>query len=227
MDFSEASRPQSLGPPCSGPNDASPSLGEALGARVLYLDALGGLFDGSSLDPHLEHSVLEAGVDLALVRALRQRHAPSERTVAALPDVVVTTILFLIDLVLPGDGQDSVLKGDVHILLLEPRKLGTDHQVGVLGEYVHGRRPLGELLASLAPPSATQTPKRLVEEAIHLTLHIVKPTKWTQHDPYTSFSLCGPSKRDRSPFCATIIYPLIQFSNTIAGEFTDFSGCIQ
>src|SRR5215211_134803 len=162
MDFSEASRPQSLGPPCSGPNDASPSLGEALGARVLYLDALGGLFDGSSLDPHLEHSVLEAGVDLALVRALRQRHAPSERTVTALPDVVVTTLLFLIDLVLPGDGQHPVLQGDVHVLLLEPRKLGTDHQVVVLGEHVNSRRPLGELLTSLTSASAAQAPKRLV-----------------------------------------------------------------
>src|SRR5215218_5758537 len=183
MDFSEASRPQSLGPPCSGPNDASPSLGEALGARVLYLDALGGLFDGSSLDPHLEHSVLEAGVDLALVRALRQRHAPSERTVAALPDVVVTTLLFLVGLVLTGDGQDPVLQGDVHILLLEPRKLGADHQIGVLGEHVHGWCPRGELPSSLAPPSATKTAQHLVEEAIHLTLHIVKPAEWTQHDP--------------------------------------------
>src|SRR5829696_2531035 len=192
MDFSEASRPQSLGPPCSGPNDASPSLGEALGARVLYLDALGGLFDGSSLDPHLEHSVLEAGVDLALVRALRQRHAPSERTVAALPDVVVTTLLFLVGLVLTGDGQDPVLQGDVHILLLEPRKLGTDHQIPVFGEHVHGWCPLGELPSSLAPPSAAQAPKRLVEEAIHLTLRIVKPAERTHHDPHTSFSLWPP-----------------------------------
>src|SRR5215211_6050579 len=75
-------------------------LDEALAARPLYLDALGGLFDGSSLHPHLEHSVLEAGVDLALVRALRQRHAPAERTVAALSDMVVTTLHFFIDLVL-------------------------------------------------------------------------------------------------------------------------------
>ena len=73
---------------------------EALGARALYLDALRGLFYSSSLHTHLEHSVLEAGVDLALVRALRQRHAAAEGTVTALPDVVVTTILFLIVVVL-------------------------------------------------------------------------------------------------------------------------------
>src|SRR5215204_3098926 len=162
---------------------------EALAARPLYLDALGGLFDGSSLDPHLEHSVLEAGVDLALVRALRQRHAPSERTVAALPDVVVTTLLFLVGLVLTGDGQDPVLQGDVHILLLEPRKLGTDHQIPVFGEHVHGWCPLSELPSSLTSASAAQAPKRLVEEAIHLTLRIVKPAEGTHHDPYTSFSL--------------------------------------
>src|SRR5215218_9080122 len=108
-------------------------LDEALAARPLYLDALRSLFYSSSLHGDLQHSVLEAGVDLALVRALRQRHAAAEGAVTALPDVVVTTLLFLIDLVLTGDGQEPVLQGDVHVLLLEPRKLGTDHQVVVLG----------------------------------------------------------------------------------------------
>jgi hypothetical protein len=179
---------------------------EALGARALYLDALRGLFYSSSLHTHLEHSVLEAGVDLALVRALRQRHAAAEGTVTALPDVVVTTLLFLIGLVLTRDGQHPVLQGDVHILLLEPRKLGTDHQIPIFGEHVHGRRPLGELLASLAPPSAKST-KHLVEEAIDLTLSIVKPAEWTQHDPYTSFS-SWPLKLGPNSFCRGIIYPL-------------------
>src|SRR5215203_1813208 len=192
MDFSEASRSQSLGPLHGGPNDASPSLGEALGARVLYLDALRGLFYSSSLDPHLQHSVLEAGVDLTLVRALRQRHAAAEGAAAALPNMVVTTLLFLVDLVLAGDRQEPVLQGDVHILLLEPRKLGTDHQIPVFGEHVHGWCPLGELPSSLAPPSATKTAQHLVEEAIHLTLHIVKPAERTHHDPHTSFSLWPP-----------------------------------
>src|SRR5215211_6880248 len=151
--------------------------------------ALGSLFDGCSLHGDLQYAVLEAGVDLTLVRTLRQRHAATERTVAALSDVVATTILFLIDLVFAGDGQDPVLQRDVHVLLLDPRKLGTDHQVGVLGEHVHSRRPLGELPSSLTSASAAQAPQHLVEEAIHLTLHVVKPTEWTQHDPYTSFSL--------------------------------------
>src|SRR5215204_1242397 len=197
---------------------------EALGARALYLDALGGLFDGSSLDPHLQHSVLEAGVDLALVRALRQRHAPSERTVAALPNMVVTTLLFLVDLVLAGDGHDPVLKGDVHILLLEPRKLGTDHQVGVLGEHVHGRRPLSELLASLAPPSATQAPKRLVEEAIHLTLHIVKPTERTQHDPYTSFSSWPTQTGTDLPSARPLYTPSYSFQTVLSRILQIFLG---
>src|SRR5215211_1083724 len=183
------------------------AINRGLGARALYLDALRGLFDGSSLHPHLQHSVLEAGMDLALVRALRQRHAASERTVTALPDMVVTTLLLLVDLVLPRDRQDPVLQGDVHILLLEPRKLGTDHQVVVLGEHVHSRCPLGELLTSLTPPPA-KTAQHLIEEAIHLTLRIVKPAEWTQHDPYTSFSLCGPSNRDRSPISARPLYTL-------------------
>src|SRR5215208_5668111 len=82
------------------------SLGEALAARALYLDALGSLFDGCSLHAHLQHTILEAGVDLTLVGALRQRHPPAEGTVAAFPDVVATTLLFLIDFVLAGDRQD-------------------------------------------------------------------------------------------------------------------------
>src|SRR5918997_1172633 len=73
---------------------------EALGAGALYLDALWSLLYSSSLHPHLQHSVLKAGVDLALVDSLRQAHAPPERTVTALPDMVATTLLFLIDLVL-------------------------------------------------------------------------------------------------------------------------------
>src|SRR5215216_1238857 len=162
-------------------------LDEALAARALYLDALRSLFYSSSLHGDLQHSVLKAGVDLALVGALRQRHAAKEGAVAALPDVVITTLLFLVDLVLAGDRQDPVLQGNVHVLLLEPGKLGADHQVVVLGEHVHGRRPLGELLASLAPPSAAQTPQHLLEEAIHLALRVVKPTERTQHDPRTSF----------------------------------------
>src|SRR5215207_11611905 len=139
-------------------------VAKASAARALYLDALGGLLDGGALHGHLQHSVLEAGVDLALVGALRQRHASTEGTVAALPNMVTTAFLFLVDLVLAGDRQEPVLQGDVHVLLLDPRKLGADHQVIVLDEHVHGRRPLGELLASLGPPSATQTPQHLVEE---------------------------------------------------------------
>src|SRR5918993_5606584 len=95
---------------------------EALGARALYLDALRSLFDGSSLHGDLKHSVLEAGVDLALVDSLWQRHAAAEGTVAALPDVVATTLPFFVDLVLARDRQDPVLQGDVHIFLLDPRK---------------------------------------------------------------------------------------------------------
>src|SRR5215217_7205755 len=195
---------------------------EALGARALYLDALRGLFYSSSLHGDLKHTVLEAGVDLALVRALRQRHAPAEGTVTALPEVVVTTLLFFVDLVLTGDGQHPVLQRDIHILLLEPRKLGPDYQVVVLCEHVHGWCPRRELPSSLAPPSAAQAPKRLVEEAIDLTLHVVKPTERTHHDPYTSFSLCGPSNRDQTPFCATIIYPLIQFQTLLSRNLQIF-----
>src|SRR5215211_6010815 len=205
----------------AGPDRPSPSLAEVLAARAvaraLYLDALRGLLYGCSLDGDLENAVLEAGVDLAVVNPLGQRYAAAEGAVTALPDVVATTLLFLVDLVLAGDGQEPVLKGDVHILLLESGKLGADHQVVVLGEHVHGWRPFREPLASLAP--AAQAPQHLVEEAIHLTLHIVKPTERTQHDPCTSFSPWPPIVRGQTPYCTDIIYPFIQFSTNFLPEF--------
>src|SRR5215204_3936956 len=48
----------------------------------------------------------EAGVDLAVVNPLGQRHAAAEGAVTALSDVVATTLLFLVDLVLAGDRQE-------------------------------------------------------------------------------------------------------------------------
>src|SRR5215208_638053 len=143
--------------------------------------------------------------------------------------MVVCSLLFLFHLVLSRDRQHPVLQGDVHIVLLEPRKLGTDHQVVVLGEHVHSRRPHRELLISLAPASATQTPQHLVEEAIDLTLRIVKPTKWTQHDPCTSFSLCiGPSKPGTKLPTARTLYTLSHSFQTASPKNVQiFSGYIQ
>src|SRR4028119_1155928 len=152
-------------------------LAEALAARAFYLDSLGGLFYSGALYGNLEHTVLESGMNLALVGALRQRHAAAEGTVAALPDVVTPVLFVLGDLVLAGDGQNPVLQGDVHVLQLDARKLGANHHVPVLGEHIYRRGPFGELLASLAPPPAAQAPQHLVEEAIHFTLHVVNPTK--------------------------------------------------
>src|SRR5829696_1343311 len=75
-----------------GPDN--PRLPEALGARALYLDALWGLFDCGSLHTELQHTILKAGVDLALVHSLWQAHAATEGAIAAptgraalLPDV--------------------------------------------------------------------------------------------------------------------------------------------
>src|SRR5215213_2613553 len=206
----------------AGPDRPSPSLAEVLAARAvaraLYLDALRGLLYGCSLDGDLENAVLEAGVDLAVVNPLGQRHAAAEGAVTALSDVVATTLLFLVDLVLAGDRQEPILKGDVHVLLLDPGKLGADHQIPILGEHVHRRCPFREPLPFLTATPAVQTPEHLVEEAIHLTLHIVKPTERTQRDPNTSFSPWPPIVRGQTPYCTDIIYPFIQFSTNFLSE---------
>jgi hypothetical protein len=150
-------------------------------ARALYLDALRGFFHGTAVEDDLEHTALEPGVDLAVVDPLRQRHAATERAVTALPDEVAPRLLFPVDLVLAGDGQEPVLEGDVRVFLFDSRKLGADHYVPILGEHVHRRCPLRK--PPTFPTPATETGHHLVKVAIDLTPRIVKPAERTQQDP--------------------------------------------
>src|SRR5215216_981371 len=147
---------------------------------TLDLDAPGLLYRRGPFDPHLEHAVLEPGADAALVRALRQRHAPPERPVTALPHVVAGSFLLLLSLAYPADGQNPVVERDVHVILLHTRQLGPHHDVAVLLEYVKRRRPLGRRLTLLASPRPGQGAEYLVEHTVHLTLHVIETTERTQ-----------------------------------------------
>src|SRR5215212_416326 len=74
------------------------------------------------------------------------------------------------------------------------------------------------------PPSATQAPKRLVEEAIHLTLHIVKPTERTQHDPYTSFSSWPTQTGTDLPSARPLYTPSYSFQTVLSRILQIFLG---
>src|SRR3712207_6051008 len=144
----DGSRPPPGLPPAPGSVSTGSLAAGALAA--LYLDALGLPDRRSTLYPHLQHAVLEAGVDLALVNTLRQRHAPLEGSIPTLPDVVARPLLLLLSPALAADAENPVLERDVHILLLDTRKLGPDHYVPILLEHIERRSPLARRLTSLA-----------------------------------------------------------------------------
>src|SRR5215211_687454 len=123
-----------------------------LAALDLYAPGL--LYRGGTPHPHLEHTVLEPSADTALVRALRQRHAPPERPVAALPHVVAGSLLLLLGLAHATDGQNPVVERDVHVLLPYAGQLGPHHDVAALLEHVERRGPLRRRLTLLPTPRA-------------------------------------------------------------------------
>src|SRR5947209_8527518 len=72
---------------------------------TLDLDTLGLLYSCSALESNFQDPILVAGLDLALVYAFGQGQAAAKRTVATLPYVVAPTLLLLLNLALPRDGQ--------------------------------------------------------------------------------------------------------------------------
>src|SRR3712207_3711945 len=212
----------------SRPPPGSVSTGPlAAGALApLYLDALGLPDRRGTLYPHLQHAVLEAGVDLALVNTLRQRHAPLEGSIPTLPDVVARAFPLLLSPALPGDREHTVLQRDVHILLLDTRKLGPDHYVPILLEHVERRSPLRSqqaLLLLLVPTTTGEVPENLVEHPVHLTLHVIEATEWTQrHLTHLLFYLAA-SPTARPPLLPGIhsIPPIYNFQ-TVFRQFFVF-----
>jgi hypothetical protein len=172
----------------------------------LNLDALRLLHGRGTRDPHLEHAAVEAGMDAVLVHALRQRHAPAERTVAPLPHVVAGPLALLLGLALAGDGQHPVVDRDVNVLELDPGKLGPDDDVPVLVQHVERRSPPRGLVYLPAPTASGQAAKRLVEHPVHLALHVVETTERTQsHLAYLLTRPATPRREAVPSDCATII----------------------
>src|SRR6266498_5983508 len=67
---------------------------------------------------NFQHAVLELGVNLRGVGAIRQREAAEKVPVRALDPMILLVLLFLLELALAGDGEHAVLNRDLHFLFL-------------------------------------------------------------------------------------------------------------
>src|SRR5918997_2191895 len=204
--------------PTAGPLLAAGALPFA--GLALDLDAPRFTYRRGPLDGHLQDAILEASPDPVLLHALRQRHAPPERAVPALPDVIPSALGLLLELALTGDGQNPVMNRDVHVLELHARKLGPYHQIPVPLEHVHGRRPLGDLRPLLTTRPTHEAAEHLVEYAVHLALHVVEPPapeRTHRHLPYLLLSpvVLSHAGLARSRFT---LYPPTQLLNNFTTE---------
>src|ERR671916_3054299 len=182
--------------------------------HALDLDALGLLDGGGAGDPNLEHAVLEAGVDGALVDALGQRHAAAERAVPALPYVEPGALAVLLGLPLAADGQHPAVQRDVDVLLLDAGQLGPHDDVPVLVQHVERRRPLHRLRTLLAPRYPREPPEHLVEHPVHLGLYVVEPATPERTQCHSHDLLLFPAPPGSLPLLAPPLYPVLQFVNS-------------
>src|ERR1700757_132297 len=75
---------------------------------------------------HFQDAPLELGLSISCVDSLRQFNGPIEVTVAAFRVIIVTVLLFLLDLLLALDGEHIVGHRDLYVLRVETRQLGGD-----------------------------------------------------------------------------------------------------
>src|SRR6185295_18776668 len=61
---------------------------------------------------HRQHTVLELGANLRVVRVIRHAEAAREAAIGALDAVIALVLLFLLELALAADRQHAVLNGD-------------------------------------------------------------------------------------------------------------------
>src|SRR5688572_26693136 len=88
------------------------------------LDLLGfRLRDGRLRHRDGQHPFRHAGFDVLRLDALGQLQRSGERSVAALYNMSLFVLLFLLGLLLAADGQDIVDELDLHVLLLEAWQL--------------------------------------------------------------------------------------------------------
>src|SRR5437867_4474958 len=72
---------------------------------------------------HPEHAVLELRDHFVGIRVVRDDEAPLEAAVGALDAMKLLVLLFLLGFALAGDGEHTVLDGDLYVLLLHLGKL--------------------------------------------------------------------------------------------------------
>src|SRR5579884_1626987 len=121
-------------------------------------------------DPHLEHPVLEAGLDAVGVHALGQRQRARERAERTLDPVIALVALLVLGLALARDRQDVVLELDLYVALGQAGQIGPEYEV-ILGlDDVHGGNPAARDRLATAVARRRRIEER-VEQPVHLVLH--------------------------------------------------------
>jgi hypothetical protein len=89
-----------------------------------------------------------AGTDVIRTHRIGQREATQEGALDALK-ALETGLLWLafFEVALAPDRQHAVIGGDLDVLGLDPRKVGTHSELGGLFKDVHGRGPVGNSCA--------------------------------------------------------------------------------
>src|SRR5208337_960580 len=97
---------------------------------------------------------------------------PLEAAIAALHEVIVLLLLLPLGLFLALQSEHAVAERDADVLLIHPRQLGFDDQVGVrLANIDAGHELLAPLTPTRRVESAKAPPEKCIEHAVHLLPH--------------------------------------------------------
>ena len=144
---------------------------------------------------HREHAVLEAGLDLVGVDALGHLERALEGTEAALRQVVVLLLLFLLLALLALDRQGAVGELDLDVLLVDAGQLGRDLVFLVLLDDIDGGRlpnvssprQNGSMSNTSSERAAAAVEAEILEQAVDLAPEIGKRRPLA--DPLSAVSL--------------------------------------
>src|SRR5579863_3213352 len=112
----------------------------------------------------LEHAVDEGRLDGLGVRALRECEAAQERAGGALDALVAVLRRFLLRATLALDGQHALVGGDVDVLVLDARQIGSHHEALVFLVNVDVRDPADSCAVSALALGALEMPLQAADE---------------------------------------------------------------
>src|SRR4051812_14512031 len=92
-------------------------------------------------DRHLEHAIVEGGLDLVRIDAVGQRQRAAELAERALEPEETLLLALVFGLALAGERERPVVELDRDVLLLHAGQIGLEHVVVVGLDEIHLRNP--------------------------------------------------------------------------------------